>query len=109
VENRKRAGIVDMVIGSLITAFFLFGLGIAWLIPVLIGDPGKLLEILRGLSAGEIVLLCFVVFLFLFGLFTMYRGVSILTKRTFRDAVRAFLRAAKGILKDRNSPDIHVD
>jgi hypothetical protein len=109
VESRKRAGIVDMVIGSLITAFFLFGLGIAWLIPVLIADPGKLLEILTGLSAGEIVLLGFVAFLFLFGLFTMYRGVSILTKRTFRDAGRAFLRAAKGILKDRNSPDIHVD
>ncbi|MBN2223216.1 MAG: hypothetical protein JW765_00925 [Deltaproteobacteria bacterium] len=75
MDNRKRAGIVDIVVGSLMTAFFLFGLGIAWLVPVLIADPGKLIEILRRAGAGEIVLLGFVGFLFFLGLFTIYRGV----------------------------------
>jgi hypothetical protein len=109
VENRRIAGIVNIVIGFLMTAFFLFGLGIAWLIPVLIADPGKLLEMLGGLSAGEIVLLSFVVFLFFLGLFTIYRGVSILTNWRFIDTARAFLHEAKGILKDTNPPDIPVD
>lgn len=109
MESRKRAGIVNIVVGSLMTAFFLFGLGIAWLIPALMDDPGKLLEILIGLSVGEIVLLGFVVFLFFLGLFTMYRGISILTNCTFLEAGRAFLREAKGVPKDTNPPDIRTD
>jgi hypothetical protein len=99
VENRTRAGIVEIVVGTLMTVFFLFGLGIAWLVPVLIADPGKLLEMVRWLSAGEIVLLCFVAFLFFLGLFTIYRGVSILTGWRFRDAACGFYLGIRGIIK----------
>jgi hypothetical protein len=106
VENRKNAGIVTIVIGILISAFFLFGLGIVWLIPVWIADPGKLLEILGRLSAGEIVLLGFVAFLFPLGLFMIYRGVSIMAGWRFSDTVRAFLRETKGMHKDTNQPGI---
>jgi hypothetical protein len=109
VDNRKRAGIVEIVIGSLMTAFFLFGLGIAWLVPALIADPGKLLEMVRWLSTGEIVLLCFVAFLFFLGLYTIYRGVSILTGWRFSDAARAFLHQAKGLAEDTSPQDSRVD
>ncbi len=108
MENRKNAGVVTIVIGTLICAFFLFGLGIAWLIPAWIADPGKLLETLGRLSAGEIVLLGFVAFLFFLGLFTIYRGVSIVAGWRFSDAVRAFLRQAKGMQKDTNQPDNRI-
>ncbi len=105
MENRTRAGIVDIVVGTLMTVFFLFGLGIAWLVPVVIADPGKLLEMVRWLSAGDLVLLSFVAFLFFLGLFTVYRGISILAGWRFLGAVRVFFHEAKGIAGDTDPPD----
>ncbi len=109
MEKRKITGIVDIVIGSLVCAFFLFGLGIAWLIPVLIADPGKSIEILVRLNLGEIVLLSFVVFLFFLGLFTIYRGILILTNWRFLDTARAFFHEVKGVVKGTDGPDIRID
>ncbi len=105
MENRTRAGIVDIVVGTLMTVFFLFGLGLAWLVPVLIADPGKVLETVRWFSVGEIVLLSFAAFLFFLGLFTIYRGVSILTGWRLSYAARAFFHEAKGIARGKDPPD----
>ena len=97
MDARKRAGIVNIVVGSLITAFFLFGLGIAWLVPALVADPAKILDIVAGFSAGELVLLAFVGFIFFLGLYTIYRGVSILTGWRVTEAVRSLFGSGKGL------------
>jgi len=97
VDARKRAGIVNIVAGLLMTAFFLFGLGLAWLVPALVADPVKILDILARFSAGELVLLGLVGFIFFLGLFTIYRGVSILTGWRFMDAVRTLFGTGKGV------------
>ncbi len=109
MEKRKRDGIVDIVIGSLMTAFFLFGLGIVWLIPALIVNPAEIIRIIRRFSVGEIVLLGFVVFLFFLGLFTIYRGISVLTGSRFLEAVRAFFHQAKGLAGNAGPPASRAD
>ena len=48
-------------------------------------------------SAGDLVLLAFVAFLFFLGLFMIYRGVSILAGCRFLDTARAFFHQAKGL------------
>jgi hypothetical protein len=99
VDSRKRAGIVTIAIGSIMTAFFLFGLGLAWLVPALIADPGRFIEIVSRFSAGEIVLLCFAAFLFFLGFYTIYRGVSILTGWRVSEAARAIFDDIKRIVR----------
>lgn len=105
MDNRTRAGIADIVVGCLIVAFFLFGLGAAWLVPAVLADPGTLIEMLRRFSAGDLVLLAFVAFLFFLGLFMIYRGVSILAGWRFLDTARAFFHQAKGLKNDTNRTD----
>ncbi len=100
MENRTRAGIANIVVGSLITIFFLFGLGIAWLVPVLIADPGTFIEIISQFSTARLSLLGLCAVPFLYGLFTIYRGISMLTGWKFSNAASSFLGDILQFAKD---------
>jgi hypothetical protein len=108
VENWKRVGIVNIAVGSFITAFFLFGLGIAWLVPVMLADPGKFVEIVSQFSTAKLALLGVCSLPFLYGLFTIYRGVSILIDWKVSDAARGFINGLRVFVKDTGGPDVRA-
>jgi hypothetical protein len=100
MDNWKRAGISNIAVGSFITVFFLFGLGIAWLVPVLIADPGKFIEVISQFSTARLSLLGLCAVPFLYGLFTIYRGISMLTGWKFSNAASSFLGDILQFAKD---------
>lgn len=105
MDNRTRAGISNIVIGVLITAFFVFGLGLFRLVPVLAADPAKGLAVLSQSSGPEILLLGVAAVLFLFGLFTICRGISMLLGLRLWEGLRVFMRDVRGATRDTDRPD----
>jgi len=100
VESWKRAGVANIVVGLVITVFFLFGLGIAWLVPVLITDPGTFIKIISQFSVQKLSFFALCAPLFLYGIFTIYRGISILTGWKFSNAASSFFGDILQFAKD---------